>query len=207
MRREYLYAGMDESEMDPDPVIQFADWFQKAADLGMDLPNAMALATATSAGIPSVRYVLMKEFNQDGFVFYSHSVSIKGRELAENPNAAIVFYWAPMDRQVRISGRVVRVSDEEADEYFSTRPYDSKVTAWISRQSAIVESRDFLEEEYYKVTQEFPGEEIPRPEDWVGYRLIPDRIEFWQGREGRLHDRIEYLLNKNGRWSMCRLAP
>ena len=207
LRREYIYSSMNEAEMDTDPVRQFAVWFQKAVDAGLDLPNAMALATASKAGIPSVRYVLMKGFDASGFVFFSHAGSSKGRQLAENPQAALVFYWAPMHRQVRIDGRVERVSDEEADEYFKSRPYDSRVSAWVARQSSIVASREFLEQEFYKVAQEFPGEEIPRPDDWVGYKVAPLTIEFWQGREGRLHDRIEYIRNGDGAWTMRRLAP
>ena len=207
LRREYIYSSMNEAEMDPDPVRQFAVWFQKAIDAGLDLPNAMALATASKAGIPSVRYVLMKGFDASGLVFFSHAGSSKGRQLAENPQAALVFYWAPLHRQVRIDGRVERVSDEEADEYFKSRPYDSRVSAWVARQSSIVASREFLEQEFYKVAQEFPGEEIPRPDDWVGYKVVPLTIEFWQGREGRLHDRIEYIKNGDGTWIMRRLAP
>lgn len=207
LRRDYIYSSMNEAEMDPDPIRQFAVWFQKAIDAGLDLPNAMALATAGRDGVPSVRYVLMKGYDVSGFVFYTHSGSSKGRQLAENPLAALVFYWAPMHRQVRIDGRVERVSDQEADEYFKSRPYDSRVSAWVARQSSIVPSRNFLEQEYYKVAQEFPGEEIPRPHDWIGYRVVPAKIEFWQGREGRLHDRIEYILNNDGAWSMRRLAP
>ncbi len=207
LRREYLHASMDEAKMDADPIKQFADWFQKATDAGLDLPNAMALATATSQGAPSVRYVLMKGFDENGFVFYSHSDSVKGRHLAENPYASLVFYWAPMDRQVRIEGSVERVSDDEADEYFKSRPYDSRVSAWVAKQSSIVESRAYLEDGYNKATQEFTGEEISRPDDWVGYRVMPLKIEFWQGRAGRLHDRIEYTCGQDGVWSMHRLAP
>jgi len=207
LRREYIYSSMNEAEMDPDPIRQFSNWFQNAVAANLDLPNAMALATASQDGIPSVRFVLMKGYDDSGFVFYSHSGSRKGRQLAENPQAALVFYWAPMHRQVRIDGRVERVPDREADEYFKSRPYDSRVSAWVARQSSIVPSRNFLEQEYYKVAQEFPGEEIPRPHDWIGYRVVPAKIEFWQGREGRLHDRIEYILNNDGAWSMRRLAP
>jgi len=207
LRREYIYSSMNESELDPDPIRQFAAWFQKAVDAGLDLPNAMALATASRAGAPSVRYVLMKGFDANGLVFYSHSGSVKGRQLTDNPHAALVFYWAPMHRQVRIDGTVETVSAQEADEYFQSRPYDSRVSAWVSKQSTVVPSREFLEQEFYRVAEEFPGEEIPRPQDWVGYRIVPTRFEFWQGREGRLHDRIEYMKNNGGAWTMHRLAP
>jgi pyridoxamine 5'-phosphate oxidase len=207
LRREYSYTSLDEAELDPDPIRQFSVWFQKAVEAELELPNAMALATASKSGAPTVRFVLLKGFDASGFVFYSHADSVKGRQIAENPRAALVFYWAPMHRQVRIDGRVEHVSDREADEYFQSRPYDSRVSAWVARQSSIVASRDFLEREFYKVAQEFPGEEIPRPQDWVGYKVVPAKIEFWQGREGRLHDRIEYVKTDAGSWSMRRLAP
>ena len=207
LRREYIYSAMDEANMDVDPIKQFADWFQKAVDAELDLPNAMVLATATREGAPTARYVLMKGFDDRGFVFYSHADSVKGRQLQANPRAALVFYWAPMHRQVRIEGGVERVSEEDADEYFKSRPYDSRVSAWIATQSSVVPDREFLEQEYYRVASEFPGEEIPRPGDWIGYRVVPTRIEFWQGREGRLHDRILYTCNGPGAWTMQRLAP
>ena len=207
LRREYVYSAMNEADMNADPIKQFADWLQIAIDAELDLPNAMLLATASKDGLPSARYVLLKGFDDRGFVFYSHADSVKGRQLADNPRAALVFYWAPMHRQVRIEGGVERVADEDADEYFKSRPYDSRVSAWVARQSSVVPDREFLESEYYRVAQEFPGEEIPRPEDWVGYRVVPVRLEFWQGREGRLHDRIEYVSNDKGAWTMQRLAP
>ena len=207
LRQEYTYSAMSEEDMNADPIKQFDIWFQEAVDSGLDLPNAMALATATKEGIPTVRYVLMKGFDETGVVFYTHSNSIKGKQLAENPNAALVFYWGPMHRQVRIEGRVEVASQQEADEYFQSRPFDSRVSAWVSVQSSTVESREFLEQEFYRIAQEFPGEEIPRPHDWIGYRVKPEKIEFWQGREGRLHDRIEYKKNEQGMWFMSRLAP
>ena len=193
--------------MNADPILQFGGWLQAAIDAGLELANAMLLATASKDGLPSARYVLLKGFDDRGFVFYSHADSVKGRQLAENPRAALVLYWAPMHRQVRIEGGVQLVADADADEYFKSRPYDSRVSAWVARQSSIVPSRQYLEDEYFRVAQEFPGEEIPRPEDWIGYRVVPVRIEFWQGREGRLHDRIEYLSNGSGGWTMQRLAP
>jgi len=207
LRKEYVYSAMHEADMNADPIMQFAGWFQQAIDAELELPNAMLLATATKEGLPSARYVLMKGFDDRGFVFYSHADSVKGQQLADNPQAALVFYWAPMHRQVRVEGEVERVADEDADEYFKSRPYDSRVSAWVARQSSVVPSREFLEEKYYQIEQEFPGEEIPRPAEWVGYRVMPARIEFWQGREGRLHDRIEYINNGPGAWTMQRLAP
>lgn len=207
LRREYVFSTMDEANMDADPIRQFGDWLQKAIDAELELANAMVLATAGGDGKPSARYVLMKGFDDRGFIFYSHADSVKGLQLAENPYVALVFYWAPMHRQIRIEGRVERVPDEDADEYFRSRPYDSRVSAWVARQSSVVPSREFLEEKYYEVEQSFPGEEVPRPEEWVGYLVVPARIEFWQGREGRLHDRIEYIRNGQGPWTMQRLAP
>lgn len=207
LRREYIYTAMNEADMDADPIAQFNSWLQQAVDAGLDLPNAMVLATATRDGHPAARYVLLKGLDDRGFVFYSHADSVKGRQLADNPVAALVFYWVPMHRQVRVEGSVERVADGDADEYFQSRPYDSRVSAWVARQSSVVASRGYLEEEYYRVAREFPGEEIPRPEDWVGYRVVPEKIEFWQGREGRLHDRIEYIQNRDCSWRMQRLAP
>ena len=193
--------------MDADPVVQFRQWFEEATAIGIDLPNAMALATASGTGKPSVRYVLLKDYNDTGFVFYTHSVSEKGKQLAENPNAAVLFYWSPMDRQIRIEGQVEQVSQEEADEYFASRPYGSRVSVWAAPQSSIIRDRDYLESRVRDLEQQYADGEVPRPETWIGYRLRPELFEFWQGRENRLHDRIVYIRGERGDWIIRRLAP
>ncbi len=205
LRREYRQVLLDEEKMNDDPVLEFESWFDQAVRLELELPNAMVLATVKD-GKPAARYVLLKSFGQDGFVFFTHAVSAKGRQLADNPFAALVFYWSPIHRQVRVEGRVVGVSDQEADEYFASRPHGSRVAVWVADQSSEVESRTYLEERMAQLEEEYPGE-VPRPETWTGYRVIPDNIEFWQGRENRLHDRVLYRKSDDGDWSKSRLAP
>ena len=207
LRREYKQKFLDENNMHPDPIVQFGEWFQLAVDVGIDLPNAMVLATASKEGKPGARFVLLKDFDKNGFVFYTHSVSAKGRQLAENPQAALIFYWSNLDRQVRIEGKVERVSDREADEYFASRPYDSRISALAAPQSSVVENREYLESRVAELMQQFGDGSVSRPEDWVGYRVVPDAVEFWQGRENRLHDRILYTLAGDAIWNMARLAP
>ena len=207
IRREYLHGGISEVDMLTDPVQQFNRWFDEAVEAGVDLPNAMALATSGADNMPAVRYVLMKGFSQDGFIFYTHSISLKGRHLAENPQAAALFYWSPMDRQVRLSGGVVGLDEMPANAYFRSRPRDSQISAWVAAQSSVVESRAVLEAEFNRLSDVYGDSEIPRPPGWQGYRLRPDKMEFWQGRAGRLHDRIEYIRKPDGDWDMHRLAP
>lgn len=207
LRREYNQEFLDEKAMRPDPIAQFGEWFRLAVDAGIDLPNAMVLATASLDARPAARYVLLKDYNENGFVFYSHSVSAKGRQLAENPRASLIFYWNGLDRQIRIEGKVERTSDREADEYFESRPLDSRISAWAAPQSSVIENREYLESHVEELKLRFGDGGVPRPDDWVGYRVIPDAVEFWQGRENRLHDRILYTLGGNGAWSMARLAP
>ena len=205
LRREYRQVLLDEEKMNDDPVLEFESWFDQAVNLELELPNAMVLATVKD-GKPAARYVLLKSFGQDGFVFFTHAVSAKGRQLADNPYAALVFYWSPIHRQVRVEGRVVGVSEQEADEYFASRPHGSRVAVWVADQSSEVESRTYLEERMAQLEEEYPGE-VPRPETWTGYRVIPESIEFWQGRENRLHDRVLYRRNGEHEWSKSRLAP
>lgn len=207
LRREYRQGFLDEDAMRRDPIAQFGEWFRLAVDAGIDLPNAMVLATASADANPAARFVLLKDYNEDGFVFYSHSVSAKGRQLAENPRAALVFYWNALDRQIRIEGRVERTSDNEADEYFATRPLDSRISAWAAPQSSVIKNRGYLESRVEEYNRRFENGEVPRPDDWVGYRVIPQAVEFWQGRENRLHDRILYTLDNDGAWNRVRLAP
>lgn len=207
LRREYRHVCLDENEMQADPIVEFDNWFQQAIAFELEMPNAMVLATVSKEGKPSARYVLLKSFDQHGFVFFSHSVSIKGQHIDTNPHAALVFYWAPIHRQVRIEGRVERVDDKEADEYFASRPHGSRVSVWAAEQSSIIESREFMEQRVAELEQKYGDGDVPRPETWVGYRVIPDNIEFWQGRENRLHDRVNYSRDASGAWNISRLAP
>ena len=176
LRQEYRQVLLDENEMNKDPIVEFESWFDYAVKLELPLPNAMVLATVKN-GKPAARYVLLKSFGQDGFVFFTHAVSAKGKQLADNPFAALVFYWSPIHRQVRIKGSVVGVSEQEADEYFASRPYGSRVAVWVADQSSEVDSRIYLEQRMAELEKEYP-DEVPRPETWTGYRVIPDSIEF-----------------------------
>lgn len=198
---------LSEADVDRDPIKQFARWFADANAAGLKLPNAMTLATATPDGLPSARVVLLKEFDADGFVFYTNYDSQKGRELELNPRAALCFYWTELDRQVRITGSVTKTSREESEAYFHTRPVDSQLGAWASRQSAVIAGRDVLEERMRELVREYEGGEVPLPPYWGGYRLAPDVIEFWQNRLSRLHDRLRYARQADGAWLIERLSP
>jgi len=206
MRREYRYSALEESAMDPDPMRQFDVWFKHVAELGLELPNAVVLATAGADGRPSARYVLLKDYGEKGFVFYSRADSPKGRQLAENPRAALLFYWEPVHRQVRVEGPVESVSATEAEEYFRTRPYGSRISARLAPQSSVVSGREFLEQRRGELDRQFQGGDVPAPESWTGWRVVPDSVEFWQGREDRLHDRVVYSRDQSG-WTRRRLAP
>ena len=195
-----------EGRVDSDPFRQFERWFKKAEEAVQRLPNGMALATAAIDGKPSVRMVLLKGFDDQGFVFYTNYESRKAEELAENPYASLLFYWSELGRQIRISGTVTRVSREESEAYFSTRPLDSQLGAWASRQSEVVRSREVLEERVKELAREYQGQTVPTPPFWGGYRLVPDSIEFWQEREGRLHDRLRYS-RAGENWLLERLSP
>jgi pyridoxamine 5'-phosphate oxidase len=190
-----------------DPIRLFRKWFDAALKAGMKEPTAMTLATATRDGKPSARMVLLKGFDQDGFVFYTNYESRKGRELAENARAALVFYWPPLDRQVRITGRVSKVSAAESDAYFASRPLGSRFSAATSRQSSVIASRALLEKRLAELTARYPEAGPPRPKNWGGYRVRPDEIEFWQQGEFRLHDRMRYRRRRDGSWKVDRLAP
>ncbi len=206
LRKEYTRAGLKESDADPDPVEQFRKWFDEALAADLYEPNAMTLATATPEGRPSARVVLLKGFDERGFVFYTNYEGRKGWELETNPYAALVFYWGELERQVRVEGRVSRVSKEESDAYFEGRPRGSQFGAWASEQSRPVEDRDTLEERLHELEAEYEGREVPRPAFWGGYRVEPDSIEFWQGRENRLHDRLLYS-RVGAAWKLERLQP
>lgn len=207
LRREYASRSLGEADTDPDPIVQFRIWFDEALKSEIIDVNAMSLATATAAGEPSVRVVLLKEIDTGGFVFYTQYDSAKGRDLALNPRAALLFYWAPLERQVRITGQVSRVSREMSEAYFATRPIESQWAAWTARQSSEIATRDDLEQQYASTQQRFAHPPVPCPPDWGGYHVAPERIEFWQGRPGRLHDRLLYTRQHDGRWTRVRLAP
>ena len=197
----------DANAADWDPVRQFRRWFDDAIASGARLPESMTLATATTSGRPSARVVLLKQVDESGFVFYTNYRSSKARELDENPQAALVFYWSGLDRQVRVEGTVARVSAEESNAYFKTRPRESQLGALASPQSAVIENREVLESKVRELDELYRNRPIDRPEYWGGYRLKPDRVEFWQNRAGRLHDRILYERQANNSWTIKRLAP
>ena len=207
LRREYALAGLKESDLDSNPFNQFDKWFQQALAAGLPEPNAMTLATATLDGKPSARIVLLKGFDERGFVFFTNYESQKGRELLANPQAALVCYWIELERQVRISGRVSRVSAEESEEYFQSRPLGSQLGAWASQQSEVVDGRKTLEDRLEQLTREYQTKPVPLPPYWGGYRVAPETIEFWQGRPNRLHDRLRYTLQTNHHWLIERLSP
>lgn len=205
LRQEYMLAGLHERDLAPDPFVQFGSWFAEALRSGIALPNAMTLATATRAGRPSARTVLLKSFDASGFVFFTHYRSRKGREIEENPQAMLLFRWGELERQVGIEGRVAKVSAAESDGYFATRPLGSRLSAIISPQSEPVVSREVLETALEEASKRWRNEP-PRPPHWGGYRLVPERFEFWQGRRDRLHDRLCYR-KAEGAWKIERLAP
>ena len=201
-----ISEALDEQTIDRDPINQFKRWFDDAIASGMKLPEAMTLATATRDGRPSARVVLLKDVDNEGFVFFTNYRSAKARDLEANPQAALVFYWSQFDRQVRVEGTVERVSAEESRTYFKTRPRESQIGAWASPQSDIIENRELLETRVAELEQLYGDGEIECPEHWGGYRLKPMRIEFWKGRLGRLHDRIVYERD-GASWTINRLAP
>lgn len=207
LRREYTRAGLSEDEANPDPVEQFRLWFDAALEAGLHEPNAMTLATADAAGNPSARIVLLKGYDERGFVFYTSYTGRKASELEENPRAALVFYWGELERQVRVEGAVERLPGSESDAYFAGRPRGSQLGAHVSEQSRPIESRAALEERLRELQEEYASGEIPRPRGWGGYRLAPRKLEFWQGRESRLHDRLLYAPDGSGGWGITRLQP
>ena len=207
LRREYSRASLTENDVDPHPIHQFGRWFEEARAADVDEPTAMTLATATAGGRPSARMVLLKGVDDRGFVFYTDYRSRKGEDLAANPYAALVFYWPEIERQIRVSGHVDKVSREESEAYFRTRPLGSRLGAWTSHQSAVLPNRAALEERLRQIAEEFKDGDVPLPPYWGGYRVAPDILEFWQGRPNRLHDRIRYTRQSDGRWLIERLAP
>ena len=207
LRREYNSDGLRKSNAADTPVEQFALWFQQAVDAKIDLPDAMTLATASKDGIPSARIVLLRGFDERGLVFFTDYQSQKGQELAENPRAALVFYWRELDRQVRVSGSVNTVSRRESEKYFRSRPVGSQLAALASNQGEVIPNRQKLEGKYKQLMETFRHKQIPLPPFWGGFRLSPDWFEFWQGRPNRLHDRLRYTQCSDEGWKIERLSP
>ncbi|HYO10481.1 MAG TPA: pyridoxamine 5'-phosphate oxidase [Tepidisphaeraceae bacterium] len=210
MRREYLRDKLLETDVLPDPIAQFGQWFSDAQLAGVPEPNAMTVATATRDGVPSSRVVLLKGFDAQGFTFYTNYASRKARELDANPRASLCFYWQPLERQVRIDGAVERVSRAESDAYFHARPVASQVGAWVSQQSAVIATREQLDRRQAELAEKYRDAVVPLPDFWGGYRLVPTAIEFWQGRPSRLHDRLEFVRAAGaagGAWTLRRLSP
>ncbi len=205
-RKEYTRTGLTRKDLNESPFLQFETWFKQAQASQHPYANAMSLATAGSDGMPQVRTVLLKLFDEQGFVFFTNYSSDKAKQLSENPQASLLFHWLELERQVRVSGKVERISAAESMKYFASRPRGSQLGAWCSDQSQIITSRSLLEAQWQKMKQKFSDGEIPLPDFWGGYRIIPTRIEFWQGRSNRLHDRFEYRCLDDG-WDINRLAP
>ena len=204
---QYNADAIDEQSVDRDPLTLFQRWLAEAVAAGIHLAEAMTLATATPDGKPSARLVLLKQADEHGFVFFTNYRSMKARELDSNPQAALVFYWPQLERQVRVEGKVERTSAEESEAYFKTRPRESQIGALASPQSEVIASREALQQKADELEEFYEGREVERPEHWGGYRLHAERIEFWKGRPGRLHDRIDYARQADGSWSISRLAP
>jgi pyridoxamine 5'-phosphate oxidase len=202
-----MKEGLHEREVDPNPIVQFRTWYDDAVRAKIMMPDAMALATVTPEGAPAARMVLLKSVDDRGFTFYTNYDSRKAEELDRSQTAALLFHWVQFQRQVRISGSVSKISAQESDEYFRTRPRESQISAHASPQSRVVANRGELDREYKRYEELFRGKAVPRPERWGGYRLKPKTLEFWKGRIGRLHDRILYELQQNGDWKITRLAP
>lgn len=207
LRKDYALEGLSESDVNPNPFIQFKKWFDQALAAQLPEPNAMTLATTTPDGKPSARMVLLKDFDERGFVFFTNYNSRKAQELTANPQAALVFWWAELERQVRILGSVEKVSTAESDYYFESRPAKSRLGAWASEQSEVIPNREFLEQKMQELQSKYANQDIPRPPHWGGLRVIPTEIEFWQGRSSRLHDRLLYTLVENSDWQISRLSP
>ncbi len=208
LREDYRQSTLQMSQTESDPFRQFDKWFQEALKAEIPEPNAMIVATADAQGKPSARVVLLKGFDEKGFVFYTNYESQKGYELTKNPKAAVVFNWLELERQIRIEGKAEKISDEESDAYFQKRPKKSQIGAWASPQSEVIDGREILDENTENLRKKYAdADNLPRPPHWGGFRIKAKRIEFWQGRSSRLHDRINYLKTADGSWKRDRLAP
>ncbi len=207
LRREYETEGLRRADLLPDPIAQFSVWFAAAVEAGLPDANALALATAATDGKPSARIVLLKGFDQRGFVFFTNYRSQKGAELAANPQASFTIYWVQLERQIRVSGRAEKTTREESAAYFHSRPRGSQLGAWVSRQSEVIDARRILEGRLAEMTERYSGMEIELPPHWGGYRIVPNEVEFWQGRASRLHDRFRYTRAGSDAWMLERLAP
>lgn len=207
LRKDYTLKDLNENEIDKNPFIQFKIWFNQSVAAQLPEPNAMTLATCTPDGKPSARMVLLKDIDERGFVLFTNYKSQKGQEISVNPQAALVFWWAELERQVRIVGTVEKISSAQSDSYFEVRPPFSRLGAWASNQSQVIANRDVLEAQLIEFQRQYENQEVPRPPHWGGFRVIPQEIEFWQGRSSRLHDRLRYTLIDNGNWKIERLSP
>ena len=207
IRKDYQLAALSEDTVESHPVDQFRNWWHAAVDSRIDEVNAMTLATASSDGLPSARIVLLKGFDENGFMFFTNYNSYKGQQLQDNPRACLVFFWKELERQVRITGLVSKASEVESDQYFLSRPKASRVGAVVSPQSQVITGREWLEGQYLALSEQHKETEIARPAHWGGFIVKPISIEFWQGRPSRLHDRIQYTMDEKGSWIIERLAP
>ncbi|MBL4575244.1 MAG: pyridoxamine 5'-phosphate oxidase [Opitutaceae bacterium] len=207
MRRDYQLAGLKKSDIDPDPFTQFKKWFGDAVSVNIPEPNAMVLATVGEKGHPATRTVLLKEFSSSGFVFYTNYSSRKGQQIEQNPNVSLLFPWLPLERQIEIRGTATKVSREETEAYFYSRPIGSQLGAWASYQSQVLPDRTTLEKRIAELMEKYRGKTIPLPPFWGGYRVNPSSIEFWQGQSSRLHDRLRYTRDPKGQWKIERLSP
>lgn len=206
-RREYMSQGLEREALIENPIKQFESWFQQASEAGVQDANAFSLATTDSSTGPSLRTVLLKLFDQDGFVFFTNYNSRKSQQIQKNQQVAMLFPWLVLNRQVKVEGRCEKISTAASFKYFTTRPRGSQIGAWCSDQSEVIESRAFLEQKYREIAEKFKAGDVPLPSAWGGYRIIPHKIEFWQGRENRLHDRFQYIKKDDDSWMIERLAP
>lgn len=207
LRKDYSAQSLSETDIASEPIQQFEKWWEQAINSQIEEPNAMTVATASCDGLPSARILLLKGFDKNGFVFFTNYKSYKAMQLEENPRACLVFFWKELERQVRIIGLVKKVSEEESDNYFNSRPKGSRIGALASPQSQVIESRDWIDKKYLEFSENYKNADPQRPKHWGGYRVQPIIVEFWQGRPSRLHDRIQYTLEENGAWKIERLAP